>query len=388
MELTSLEPICSRPGPGEHALGKAGLAAAVIVGIVGAWTILITPGLLAVLAAQVSLNDQQLGYVAAWDINAMALTIGISTFLLPRWDWRLCVATGLSLIFIGNLATAFSTGYGEVAAARAIAGMGEGIAVGFAFAAFGRAANPDRAFAIYLVTGALTGATVLLYLPALQDRFGTQVLFMANGALAVVAALGLRWFPHGRVSADDPRATARVNKRLATLSLVGVFFYFGAISAMWSYAERIGQASGLDAEQIARGLAFGTFAGMGGAALAGLTPRRFGRVWPLAISGVVSVISFQMLDGRLAPAIFIAAMILLLFAWNYAQPLLSGVCSDADPKGRVVCAMGSIQTFGMGFGPAAAALTLGSGSFSTAIWGSCLVLAASLLIVIAGIRTS
>ncbi|BAV64447.1 MFS transporter [Sphingobium cloacae] len=366
----------------------AGLAAGVLVGIVGAWTILITPGLLAVLAAQVPLSDQQLGYVAAWDINAMALTIGISTFLLPRWDWRLCVAAGLSLIFLGNVATAFSASYGAVAAARAIAGMGEGIAVGFAFAAFGRAANPDRAFAIYLVTGALSGALALLYLPTLQERFGTQALFMVNGAFALIAAAGLRWFPHGRVAADDPRATAQVKKRLAVLSLLGVFFYFGAISAMWSYAERIGQSSGLDADQIARGLAFGTFAGMAGAALAGLTPRRFGRVWPLAMSGAVSVISFRMLDGHLAPTIFIVAMILLLFAWNYAQPLLSGVCSDADPKGRVVCAMGSIQTFGMGFGPAAVALTLGSGSFSIAIWGSCAVLAASLLIVIAGIRTS
>jgi len=385
--LPSLEPVCARTGSGEHALGLAGLVAAVIVGIIGAWTIFITPGLLAVVAAQVPFTDQQLGYVAAWDINATAVTIGISTFLLPRWDWRFCVGSGLALIMIGNLATAFADGFGTVAAARAITGTGEGIAIGFAFAAFGRTENPDRAFSVYLVAGAVASSITLLYLPSLQTVFGTRPLFVANAGLALLAAIGLRWFPHGRMAEGDPRTTASVNKRLAIFSLVSVFFYFAAVSAMWSYAERIGQASGLSAEQIARGLALGTFAGMGGAALAGLTPRRFGRVWPLAVSGVVSVLSFRLLDGHLSATIFITAMVLLLFAWNYAQPLLSGVCSDADRGGRVVCAMGSVQTFGMGFGPAAAAATLGSGDYSIAIWGSCVVVAVSLVVVITGIRT-
>jgi len=386
-ELPSLEPVCSRAGPGEHTLGIGGLVAAVIVGIVGAWTIFITPGLLAVVAAQVSLSDQQLGYVAAWDLNATALTIGISTFLLPRWDWRFCVGSGLALIVIGNLATAFSDSFGAVAAARALAGMGEGIAIGFAFAAFGRTENPDRAFSVYLVTGAVASSITLLYLPSLQAAFGTQPLFVANAGLALLAAIGLRWFPHGRMAEGDPRTTASVDKRLAIFSLVSVFLYFAAVSAMWSYAERIGQASGLSAEQIARGLALGTFAGMGGAALAGLTPRRFGRAWPLGMSGVVLVLSFRLLDGHVSSTIFIAAMVLLLLAWNYAQPLLSGVCSDADRRGRVVCAMGSVQTFGMGAGPAAAAATLGSGDYSIAIWGSGVVAALSLIVVIIGIKT-
>ena len=387
-ELTTLEPVCARTSSGEHALGAAGLVAAVIIGIIGAWTIFIAPGLLAVVAAQVPLSDQELGYVAAWDINATAVTVGISTFLLPRWDWRFCVATGLALIVTGNLATAASNSFGAIAAARAVAGTGEGIAIGFAFAAFGRTENPDRAFAIYLVSGAITSSIVLLYLPSLQASFGTRTLFAANAGLAVLAAIGLRWFPHGRMAEDDPRTTASVNKRLAIFSLVSVFLYFAALSAIWSYAERIGQTSGLGADEIARGLALGTFAGMGGAALAGLTPRRFGRIWPLAASGVVSVLSFRLLDGHVSPMIFVVAMVLTLFAWNYAQPLLSGVCSDADRRGRVVCAMGSIQTFGMGFGPAAAAATLGSGSYSIAIWGSCVVLAISLLVVIIGIKTS
>jgi hypothetical protein len=48
--------------------------------------------------------------------------------------------------------------------------------------------------------------------------------------------------------------------------------------------------------------------------------------------------------------------------------------------------MGSIQTFGTGLGPAAAAATLSSGSFAIAIWLSAAVLVGSVVIVLFTIR--
>ncbi|WP_314375738.1 MFS transporter [Sphingomonas paucimobilis] len=382
-----LAPAGGKPATGPM-IGYAALASAIAVGIVGALVILVTPGFLALIAAQAGLDDRQLGYIAAWDINAMAAMIGVSTFLLPRWDWRISVGVGLALLVLGNLATAAAHDYAAIAAARVVAGAGEGIAVGFAFAAFGKAANPDRTFAVYLVLGALIGAGILLALPLAEAQIGPRMLFVANAALAALVALGLKWFPHGRRLEQDAEfgSGGGLDRRLATLSLISVFFYFFAISAVWSYSERIGQASGLDAQQIAHGLSLGTFAGMGGAALAGLLPRRAGRAWPLAISGAVTVVSYLLLVGSVSSTAFAIAMVLLLMSWNFAQPLLSGICCDADCEGRVVCAMGSIQTFGMGFGPAAVGMTLASGSYTLALWASCAVIAASLMLTIFAIR--
>ncbi|QKR99590.1 MFS transporter [Sphingomonas sp. CL5.1] len=373
---------------GGQPIGYAALASAIAAGIVGALMILVTPGFLALVAAQAGLGDQQLGYIAAWDINAMAVAIGISTFLLPLWDWRISVGVGLLLLVAGNFATAASHSYAAIAAARVLAGTGEGIAVGFAFAAFGRAANPDRTFAVYLVLGAVLGAGILLMLPALQAQFGPQRLFVANGVLAALVLLGLRWFPHGRrLEQDAVLGHGGLNRRMATWSLIAVFFYFFAIGAVWSYSERIGQASGLDAQQIAHGLSLGTFAGMGGAALAGLLPRRFGRAWPLAVSGAATILSYLLLVGGVSATAFTISMVLLLMSWNFAQPLLSGICCDADCEGRVVCAMGSIQTFGMGFGPAAVGLTLRHGGYAPTLWASCVILAGSLFLAILAIRS-
>lgn len=367
-------------------LKTGGLISAMIFGIIGAMIIFVTPGFLAVVAAQSGMDDAHLGYIAAWDINAMGVTIAISAFLLTRCNWRMAMALAMALVAIGNIGTALATGYAGIALARVVAGAGEGIAVGFAFAALGRAANPDRAFSFYLVAGALFSSLVLYFIPSLLVSLTPQGIFIANGLLAVAAGLCLFQFPDGRDEDDMFAAGGRIDRELAVLALLCVFLFFFAVGAIWSYAERIGMNNGLPASTIAHGLSLGTLAGVAGAGLAGVLPQRWGRIPPLILSGIITIASFQLLLGQVPPSSFILAIVLMLFGWNFAQPLLSGLCSQADRCGRVVCAMGAIQTFGTGLGPAAAGATLYRGDFTVAIWGSCAVLLASITVVVVAIH--
>src|SRR5688572_20731029 len=61
-------------------LGARALIAAIVLGTMGALTIMIVPGFVMLVGAQSALDDRQLGFVAAWDINAAALAIGVATF--------------------------------------------------------------------------------------------------------------------------------------------------------------------------------------------------------------------------------------------------------------------------------------------------------------------
>ena len=88
----------------------------------------------------------------------------------------------------------------------------------------------------------------------------------------------------------------------------------------------------------------------------------------MLLGSLCIIVGFQMLAGRVGPVAYLVSIILILFGWNFVQPLLSGMCSDADARGRIVCAMAAIQTFGMGLGPAAAAPMIAGGSFTGAIW--------------------
>jgi hypothetical protein len=367
-------------------LTRGGQVSAILVGLVGALVIFITPGFLAVIAQKSGFDNDQLGYLAAWDINAMAVTIGLSTFALAKVRWRLAVGVGLGLIVMGNLLTAAASGFPAMAAARVMSGAGEGIAVGFAFAALGRAPNPDRAFAIYLVVGALLSSAFLYALPVIQAAAPPAALFVINGIVAALVMLSLRAFPDG--SKDEPdifAAGGGIDMRLASGALLGVFLLFFAMGAVWSYSERIGLASKLPTDVIASGLSIGTMAGVLGAGLAGILPRRCGRRWPLVMSGLLGIASFLLFRGGVTPTAFVIASVLMLFSWNFAQPLLSGICAEACSRGRVVCAMGSIQTFGTGLGPAAAAATLGTGSFAVMIYSASAITALSIAVTVLSI---
>lgn len=368
-------------------LSLAALTSTIAVGTVGAMIIWIVPGFVALAAAQAHLDDQQVGYVASWDINAAAALMAVSVLLLRRLPWRALVAMALTLIVAGNLCTALCHAYGPIIAARVIAGAGEGLAIGVAFAALGQAGNPDRAFAIYLVSGGAACAGILLVLPGLQQNFGPEPLFLGFAGLAALTSIGLPWFPT-RVSASRsmPTAGGTINVRLALSGLTAVFLYFMAQGALWSYFDRIGQANAVASSDIGHALAVSTLAGIGGALLAAVMPARFGRRWPLLLSAAVSVISFVILLSHLTAWTLLLAGVLLIFAWNFSQPLFSGLCCEADPEGRVVCAMGSIQTVGYGLGPAAAALLLVHGSFTPIVWMSIVVLLSGVAIVLMGMR--
>lgn len=375
----------SAPIPG--GLDLRGLCAAVVLGTLGALTIMIVPGFVMLVGAQSGLNDQQLGYVASWDINATAAAIGFATFLIARFGWRQLALVGLVLLVLGNVLTAGCHTYTGIVIARIVAGMGEGLAIAVAFAALGSASNPDRAFGVYLVVGLTVSAALLALLPRLEARFGAAALFEAMAGLTLLSSALMIWLPRGT---DRPgtllEGAPGVSKHLAVAGLVGVFLYFIAQGAVWSYFERIGTASGIEAVLIGEATGISSFAGVGGALLAVVLVAHCGRRWPLIASGVLSIASFWMLRGHVTGTELIVSGILFNFAWNLAQPLLSGVCSDADCRGRVVVAMGCIQTVGFGIGPALTATLLRGHDFGPSLWTSAAVLILSLVIVLGGLR--
>lgn len=380
MEQAVMMEAAAPPGMPVARLTPAGLASAVAVGIIGALVIFVTPGFLALVAQQTGFDNDQLGYLVAWDINAMGVTIGLSTFALSRVPWRVAVALGLVLIAVGNVLTGLTTSFAAMAAARVVAGSGAGIAVGFAFAALGRARNPDRAFSIYLVAGALFSTLFLYALPEIQGSFSPSTVFAAIAGASLLIILSLKTLPDGsKDEADIFAGGGALDRRIAFGSLVGVFLLFFAMGAGWSYSERIGIESAVPTGTIASGLSIGTMAGVVAAALAGFLPQRWGRAGPLIVSAVTGVIGFLLFRDHVSNTAFVAACVLMMFSWNFAQPLLSGICSEACQRGRVVCAMGSIQTFGTGLGPAAAAATLATGSFNLMLYSCCVVLVLSVV---------
>ncbi|MBS0393148.1 MAG: MFS transporter [Proteobacteria bacterium] len=363
------------------------LASAILVGTLGALTILISPGFVGLVAAQASLTDQQAGYLAAWDINSSAVAIGLTTFLLSRFDWHRLAFVGLALLAAGSLATAACSGFDSLVVARVIAGMGEGIAIGVSFAALGVERNPDKAFAWYLVAALSAGAIILFALPGAQALAGTRPVFATLGIIAGLSLWPARWMAAAPPGASQPgEARFKIHWPMALLALAGVLLYFVAQGAVWSYFERIGHANGIAPQTIGTTLALSSVAGIAGALLAAALPANGGRTWPLLGGAAVSLASFLMLNGHVTSTVLVISGLAFNLGWNFCQPLLSGICASADRGGRIVCAMGSIQTVGSGLGPAFAAALLHDGNFTPVIHMAVAFLVASLLLVVPAAR--
>jgi predicted MFS family arabinose efflux permease len=369
-------------------LNKYQLAAAIAVGILGALTVWTVPGFVALVARHANLDVHQMGYVASVDINSMAVAVGVTTFLLPILRWRSLAWAGIGLIALGNLGSASAHEFGSLAFVRVIVGAGEGVCVGVSFASFGLAAVPARAFAVYMISGASVSASLLAILPGLQSAVGTSGVFYLTAALASLVAIAAAWFPNEeRVGmAGTPQASATIDWPLACKSLVAVCLYFFAQGAVWSYFGRIAELNQIPAAAITRALAAGTMAGIAGASLAGALANRVRPGWPMVCSGVVSVAAFVLLLRHLDGMLLLLSAVLIVASWNFAQPLLSGVCCAADARGRIACAMGCVQTVGFGLGPAAAGMLINGQSFAPIIWMSTGALFAGVAVLLTGLR--
>lgn len=370
-------------------MGLQGLIAAIFLGTVGALTIMTVPGFIMLFSTLAAFDDRQLGFIAAVDINATALSMGIAAFVMARISWRHLAVAGVLAYAAGTAWTAGVHGYFPLLIARGIAGLGEGLCIAAGFAVLGCASNPDRAFGIYLVVGLTISAILLVLFPIMQASLGASAIFLLLAGAGVCGLTLVPWLPKGNPAASSwSTHRPRIDTRAAVVGLVTVFLYFIAQGATWSYFERIGTAQGIDPTTIGRALGLSSFAGMGGALTAIVVSARSHRTVPLIVSGIISITSFWMLAGQISSAQLIVAGILFNFAWNLAQPLLSGVCAQADSCGRVVTAMGSIQTVGYGLGPALAALLLREQDFVRILAMSTVMLVASILIVLTGTRAA
>ena len=342
------------------------LVAANYLGTIGALTIVILPGIVGVIAESLQLGPGQVGIVMSADIVTMALAMGVTAFLIHKWNWRVLAVIALAILLLGTVASIGADSFESMIIARFIAGIGEGIAVSVAFAIFGGTRNPDREFGIYLVVILSVAATFLYFIPMILVMGGKSWVFALIAVIIVINFFFVTWLPvsHGE---DHPASGPDIQPLpylLVALGLATVFFYFMAQGEAWAFMERIAAAAGLPGETIGAGLALSNIGGIIGALIAALVNIRFGRALPIIISAIISIAGLLVLLGEINGLRFGLATILYLFAWNLTQPYFSGIMAELDPKGRVVVMMGAVQTAGLGLGPGIVGLMIGDGDFS------------------------
>ncbi|MDA5194436.1 MFS transporter [Govanella unica] len=331
---------------------------AIFVGIIGAESFLVQPGLVGGLVDHRGLTPGEAGFVASADMFGMAVASFVISLIITRISWRTLLWPSAMAIMLGNALCFYLTDPTALFAVRLIAGAGYGGFVSLSFATMGRSATPEKTFGVYITLCLVYGALGLYLMPAMLAWNGIEAVLWFFILFPLVALPFLRFFPHGGEAegASAAHKGYRVGAMIWGAALAAIFAYFLAQGAVWAYLDRIGVAGGLRVADVGSALALCSIAGIFGATAATVQKGRFGRLWPLLCGISLSVGSLAFLVGRQDYLPYVLACSVFNFAWNYIHPFLLSIMADLDDTGRFMIWTAGLQTLGLAVGPMIAAL--------------------------------
>lgn len=316
-------------------------------------------------------TDQRAGYVFSAEMAGFTIGAALVLVLLPLMNWRHIVRLGLIVLIGGNLIAIGLTAYWPLLTIRLLTGVGAGVLMAMTTVAVGSTRDPDRIFGLWITAQVLPSVVAVPLLPKAILHYGLAAPFMFIAVLGVLVFWLHRYFPEKAEAKTRGSAVAGTRRALllGVIGIVGIFIFYGGQSAVWAFVERIGIASGLTNQAIGNAIFLALLAGTGGALLAAVIGKAFGRVLPLFGSMVLAATAVIVLASEPTLIPYTLAVMVIYTIWVYSSPVLNGVIANLDKGGRLLAATSMTFCASISAGPAlASALLDNSGDYSPVIW--------------------
>lgn len=344
------------------------LFAAIYLGVIGAAVFIVQPGFIQGLVQLYGFSEQQAGYTASAEVWGIAFTTVAMAVGGHNLSWLRILRCSIVLFALGNLLSLVTRDVIAFSFLRFLTGIGAGGLISLSFTVIGITRLPDRNFG-YLIMGVLTyGALGLWVLPTALATVGMTGLIIF---FALFAASGWPCLPH---MPDSGQEHLQVEADAVDLSgifrifaIAAMFTYFFAQGVIWAYLFLIGVNGGVSEQGVANGLMLSQFLGIGGAFVAAVAGRRFGRIIPLAIGIIGGAAVLVYLYGQFSALVYAVTVCVYNFAWNMSHPFLLAGMASFDRHGRVVVYAVAAQMLGLAVGPAFAASLLSEGDYARVI---------------------
>lgn len=339
--------------------------AASMISAAGAAIFLILPLLIGAAAESLGLPNDKAGLIASSYFFGYLLICVTAVFWINRVNWRFVSAMGFVLLSGGLIASALVPFYSGILASMFISGSGAGILFGLALCIISETDDPDRYFGVKIVAEQLLGAALLFCLPLLMagnDDFSTLAVITA--VVLAVTGLVTFWLPEHGTKGESSAASEHAGSSLPVwIGLLALLVYFGGLSGVWSFIERIADSNEIDAVTIGRGLSFGVIGGGVGAFIAATAGDRFGRILPLITAALIITGVLWVYSGEFSGLVFGAVTFVFSGAWNYSLAYQLGIVASVDYSGRYAVLMSAALATGAMLGPAAAGFLITGAEF-------------------------
>lgn len=355
--------------PPATSVGRLGLIAAILVGVIGPEVFIVQPGFVQGLVEHLGFDDQSAGYAASIEVWGITATTVLMTFFAHHFNWRKVIAVSLIIVALSNLACIWAHDKTLFVALRFVAGAGCGSLISLSFTTVGLTSNPDRNFGYLIMWVLIYGAIVLYLMPSAYSLSGMTVPLLFFALFPLTALPLVKAFPvSGETTMAVEADAINLSSAMKGMALAAMFAYFVAQGVAWAYLFLIGTAGGLSDQKVATALTLSQFAGVAGALLPAMLGSRFGRWRPLSIGISCGALSLVFLIGHFEYVSFALWVCLYNFFWNMTHPFLLGSMASFDRRGRVVVYAVALQMLGLAVGPALAASVIAPGHYDRVNW--------------------
>jgi len=358
-------------------------AALILVALVGEYSLLIMPFILAAMMDAYRLSEDRAGQLVSLQLLCMAVaSVAVSARLRAGQSVRLLVAFAIGAIVIANAMCALHVPVVALAIARALTGLGEGTAMAAAAAAVCATTDPHRVFSLIGMAVAVVASLALVATPWLIAYAGPASVFWLLAGVPLLLLAYLARLPLlGQGSEISTERVPRSVRISAAALLVAFLLLWSGASGLWVYAERIGAHQGLTPAQIGLWLGIGQLVGIAGPLVAAWGGPRLGisRSLVAGCIGMAVAAIFFVFGGN--AWLYGVGGCLASFWIMFLVPCFRSRMAEMDTSGRTVAASAGFYTVGFGAAPlvVAAITTEGHGYAPVAIFCvACFLISAAL----------
>lgn len=342
--------------PAEHRGLVVGSSAMMVAGFL---TTFLSPLLAVSFAKEFSFGTQYAGVlVAAGQTGVAVAALAVLPFL-PRLDRRALGVTGAVLTALCLALTGLVGSFWTVLILQIAMGLGAGLSYASANSALAYARYPERAFSIVTISWMLAGAAMLTLGPMLHDVWPHEGIYLGMAAAELLCVAFILRLPDVRglpkrnpVTGSGPRRAAATAFPAALLVSALLLMNVGNMM-IWTYAQSIGERTGLSTEFTSTFLGLSQLVGLLGA---GLTMVLGGRVSKLLIvvpAVIILAVGNLLVGTSTSPAPFTMGFVAVNIAFFCLSPLLLALATELDTRsGQLVVIAGAASLVAGSIAPA------------------------------------
>ena len=333
------------------------VTAACVISAVGATVYNILPIFVGSIQDTFQLTHVQAGFIPSAFFAGFGIIAATAYFWIRKVNWKILafISVPASVMFL--LILALISSYISLLIAIMVVGCCFGVMYSLGSTILGDSHNPARYFSFKIGTEILIGAVLLFSLPALVlSRWGFPGLVYTLAGVVILLGFTFVWIPDKGLKAEMLSARVENGEAKPLLPvwccLSGLLVFFGGMSAVWTFMERMAVDADIAAQIIGPILAVSLVGGLVGAVTAGIIGGRLGRITPPLVGLVLCLIGDIMLATNLTVTTYGIAACIFNVAFAFTLPFLLTLTVDFDFNGRHIVLTVPAISLGIIVGPA------------------------------------